>query len=130
MGRVLDRRAAGALAVAVSLAAGCSHLSLGRFGAAESQPKLGNAQVADMQVALGRTLENRGTVGQALPVYERAVQNDPARADARVRLAVAANKEGMFVEAAEHFQKALELQPDNPDIHCDLGYSLYLQQRW
>jgi Flp pilus assembly protein TadD len=130
MRRVIKRSAAWTLALSASLAAGCSHLSLDAFGAADSQPELGDTQVADMQVALGRTLESRGTTGQALPVYQEAVKNDPARADAWVRLAIIANKEGQFVEAAEHFQKALELQPDNPDIHCNLGYSLYLQQRW
>lgn len=128
--RVLKRRTAWTSALTVSLTVGCGHLSLDRFGMAGSQPELGTSQVADMQVALGRTLESRGTAGEALPVYQEAVKNDPKRADAWVRLAILANKEGMFVESAEHFQKALELQPDNADIHCNLGYSLYLQQRW
>src|SRR5262249_1772758 len=33
-------------------------------------------------------------------------------------------------ESAEHYRKALEVRPGDPDVFCDMGYSLYLQRRW
>ena len=45
-------------------------------------------------------------------------------------MAVVHDKQGEFRESAELYRKALELSPGNPDIYCDMGYSLYLQRRW
>ncbi len=112
-------------------AVGCRHTS--RTAATDSAPEpavtLGDSQVADVQVALGRTMESRGQSRQAIPLYAEAVRKDPRRADGWVRLAVNSDKEGMFSESAEYYQKALALEPDNADTYCNLGYSLYLQQR-
>jgi Flp pilus assembly protein TadD len=119
------------VALAVFVAVGCRHGSKAPEGDAGHEPavSLGNSQVADVQVALARTLEARGQSREAIPVYAEAVKNDPRRADGWVRLAVNSDKEGMFTESAEYYQKALALDPANPDTYCNLGYSLYLQQR-
>ena len=47
-----------------------------------------------------------------------------------LRLAVLHDKQGKFRESAELYRKALALQPGDPDIFCDMGYSFYLQRRW
>jgi Flp pilus assembly protein TadD len=86
--------------------------------------------VADVQIALGRTLEKRGAVEQAMGVYLQALQNDPSRADAVARLAVLHDLQGDFAASAPLYSKALAAQPTNADLHCNHGYSLYLQQRW
>jgi Flp pilus assembly protein TadD len=91
---------------------------------------LKGSQVADVQVALARTIEGQGDVQQAAAYYTQAVQNDPTRADAWARLAVLADKDGMFAVSDEYHSRALALQPNNPDFHCNRGYSLYLQSRW
>jgi Flp pilus assembly protein TadD len=81
-------------------------------------------------VALGRALEKRGEAEQAAQAYTEAVRKDSGRADAWMRLAVLADRRGAFTESADYYRKALDLKPEDPDTHCNVGYSLYLQQRW
>lgn len=87
-------------------------------------------QQADVQVALGRSLEESGNLAEAEAAYRNAVRNDSRRADAEDRLAVLADRKGEVKESAKHFARARALEPKNPEILCDLGYSLYLQRRW
>jgi Tfp pilus assembly protein PilF len=96
----------------------------------ERPTKLNEVQVADVQIAQARTLENQGDQAQAGQVYQEALKHDPKRADACLRLAILADQQGKFKESHELFQKALVGMPGNPDIYCDMGYSLYLQERW
>jgi Tfp pilus assembly protein PilF len=86
--------------------------------------------VADVHIGMGQSLEAQGDTNQAMTEYKEALAKDPKRADAYVRLAVLADGMAKFPEAMQWYQQALELQPDNPDILCDLGYSLYLQKDW
>jgi len=122
------------LALAAALQQGCQfgNLSLPvlpRSGGADS-PNLSASQVADIQVGMGRSLEKRGEVGQAVTAYAQAYEKDPKRVDACIRLGVLADARGKFPDALKWYRKALDLQPENPDIYCDLGYSLYLQGQW
>jgi tetratricopeptide (TPR) repeat protein len=87
-------------------------------------------QTADVQIALGRSLEKNGDVDQAITAYLEAAKHDPKRADAYGRLAVLYDRQGKFAESAAQYRKALELGPPSADLYCDLGYSLYLQRRW
>jgi Tfp pilus assembly protein PilF len=87
-------------------------------------------QVADVQVAYGRTLEKQGLVPQAMKAYSDALKHDQTRADACVRLAVLSDREGKFSESLPLYRRALKLQPANPDLYCNMGYSLYLQHHW
>ena len=96
----------------------------------ERQPKINTRQTADVQIALGRSLEKRGETAQAMAAYREAVKQDPHRGDAYLRLAILHDQQGHFNEAAEFYAKALEAQPGDPEIYCDRGYSLYLQRRW
>jgi Flp pilus assembly protein TadD len=83
--------------------------------------------VADVKIAFGRTLEKRGAPDQAQAAYLEALKLDPGRADACERLAVLYDQQCKFEEAATWHRKAVAAQPKNPDFHCNLGYSLYLQ---
>ena len=125
----------GAFVFGLSLLGGCNsapRTGAGSFPppATESAAHLSQAQVADVQVALARTIEARGEAGQAMQAYAEALKHDPKRADACVRLAILSAQQGQFAESAELYGRALKLQPENPDIYCNLGYSLYLQHRW
>jgi tetratricopeptide (TPR) repeat protein len=96
----------------------------------ETSARVGNKEAADVQVALGRSLEKRGDREQALAAYGEAIKRDSGRGDAYVRLAILHDQQGKFNESAEYFRKALQASPGNPAIFCDMGYSLYLQRRW
>src|SRR5262249_30838574 len=127
MRRTWQRLMIGAAVTGLGVLAGCRHSS-----STPPEPKvtLTSAQVGDVQVALARTLENRGELRQAIQCYAEAVRNDPARADAWARMALLSDKEGMFAESAQYYQRALALRPNDADTYCNMGYGLYLQQRW
>ncbi|HEX8203233.1 MAG TPA: tetratricopeptide repeat protein [Isosphaeraceae bacterium] len=96
----------------------------------DNQVKLTSAQEADVQVALGRTLERQGEIAQAMAAYQDAIARDASRADALLRMAILHDRQGQFRESAPLYQRALEARPGDPDIFSDKGYSLYLQRRW
>ena len=52
----------------------------------ENEPSLRSGQTADVQIALGQSLEKSGSIEQAIEVYQEALKKDPARADAMDRL--------------------------------------------
>lgn len=116
--------------------AGCEHFDppslLPSTVTASTLPpsKLKTQQIADVQVALARSLEKQGETAQAIATYKEALRLDPSRADAGLRLAMLYDKEGKFNESLPLYQKALAGSPGNPDIFCDMGYSLYLQRRF
>jgi tetratricopeptide (TPR) repeat protein len=129
-------RAAAALSVGSAVLAGCQ-----QFGLAPARPtvaldnpaealKISPHQAADVQVALGRSLEKRGDPAKAIAAYEEAIKRDPRRTDALLRLAILHDRQGQFQESSVWYRKALQTSPGNPDIYCDMGYSLYLQRRW
>ena len=39
-------------------------------------------------------------------------------------------RKGDCPAAEPYYQQAIRLDPKNAELHCDLGYSYYLQQRW
>jgi Flp pilus assembly protein TadD len=127
------RRGLGALAVGLSLLAGCRQVEPRQAAAPptmlapESTPKLTSAQIADVKIAYARTLEKRGSADEARASYLEAIKLDPARADACARLGVLYDRQGKFDEADGWHRKAVAAQPKNPDFHCNLGYSLYVQ---
>lgn len=120
--------------VGITVLAGCRHSPSVGEGAPGTPPEpnvtLSRSQLADVQVALARSLEARGEAKQAAELYAEAIEKDPNRADACVRLAVLLDKEGRFEESIDWYRRAIQLQPDNASGLCNMGYSLYLQQRW
>ena len=131
----LRRCPLGTLAALLCLA-GCQHFdppSMPQSTVAASTltpPKSKTRQIADVQVALGRSLEQQGETAKAMASYKEALRLDPSRADAGLRLAILYDKEGKFKESLPLYQKALAAYPGNPDLFCDMGYSLYLQRRF
>ncbi|WP_337172927.1 tetratricopeptide repeat protein [Paludisphaera sp.] len=87
-------------------------------------------QAADVEIAMGRAMEESGDLAGAEDAYARALAKDPRRADAEARLAVLAHQRGDEEASDRHFAAALKLAPDDPEILCDRGYSLYLRRSW
>lgn len=137
---IVNSRHALVVAIGLSSAAivsGCSQLTprtenRASTGPLKSEPtaKLTTKQAADVQFALGRSLEDGGDPKEAEAAYRRAIKNDPKRADAHSRLAVVLCNKGEFKEAAKEFTAAHKCDPKNADILCDRGYAFYLQRRW
>ena len=93
-------------------------------------PRITKRQSADVEIALGRSLEESGNPAEAEATYRKALEKDPKRADAEQRLAILADERGDRAEAERRFERALKLDPKNAEILCDRGYNLYLQRRW
>jgi tetratricopeptide (TPR) repeat protein len=124
-----------ALAAVIACSAGCRswerHPEHSASILEAGKPKAITAgQEADAQIALGRAAEQRGEFDQAMQAYRAGLSRDKKRGDAYGRLAVIHDKQGKFRESAELYRQALEASPGNPDVFCDMGYSLYLQRRW
>lgn len=96
----------------------------------ENGGKVSHRQAADVQVALGRSLEAENQPAGAEDAYRRALDNDPKRADAHARLAVLLDAKGDFAAADKQFAEAIRLDPRNPDWRCDRGYHYAVQRRW
>jgi tetratricopeptide (TPR) repeat protein len=92
--------------------------------------KVTSRQAADVQFALGRSLEDADDPVQAEAAFRKAIENDPKRGDAHARLAVILCRKGAFEEASKEFAIALRRDPKNAEILCDQGYGFYLQRRW
>jgi Flp pilus assembly protein TadD len=102
----------------------------GAPGPTASSAALSNQQVADMHLALGRTLEQQKEYERALDAYAKAAELDPHLAGAVWRQGVVFDKQGRSRESEACYKQALKLSPKDPDLLCDYGYSLYLQRRW
>ena len=100
--------------------AGCGLLP-GREG------RVSKAQSADIQLALGRSLEAQGDVERALAAYADAARLDPRRGEPAHRRAVLLDKNGRFAEAGPLYEAALKASPGDAEVFADKGYSLMLQ---
>lgn len=129
--------AIGLLILALTAPPGCvqpgarrrDHDTIGMLDSGPS-PRISKRQTADVEIALGRSLEEAGNLSEAEVAYRNALAKDPKRADAEQRLAILADDRGDQAEAERRFDRALKLDPNNPEILCDRGYNLYLQRRW
>jgi Tfp pilus assembly protein PilF len=92
--------------------------------------RLSDRQVADVQLSLARSLEQQGETTKALDAYREVAQTNRQRSPAIWRMAVLHDRKGNFRESEALYRQALKADPKNPDIHCDFGYSMYLQRRW
>ena len=68
---------------------------------------------AKAQVEFGIAVAQRGLWKEALYRWERATQVDPTYAAAFNNLAVGYEHEGMLEKAAEAYERALKLEPNN-----------------
>lgn len=70
---------------------------------------------------LANVLGNSNRLGDAIPVYERALILAPDDASARLSFARALADGGMAADAELQFKKVLELEPDNQEAHYYLA---------
>lgn len=98
----------------------------------EYDPKrpVSKAEDAEMQFAMGRTLEGQGRSAEAFQAYREASMLDPSNPELTHRMAVAAAAAGKFQESEQLFRDALQKSPGNPEIFCDMGYTQYLQGKY
>jgi Flp pilus assembly protein TadD len=71
---------------------------------------------AKAQVEFGISMAQRGLWTEAIYRWERAAQLDPTYAAAFNNLAVAYEHEGKLDQAAEAYERALKLEPNNPQV--------------
>jgi Tfp pilus assembly protein PilF len=71
---------------------------------------------AKKQVDFGISVARRGLWREAIFWWERAVKSDPSYAAAYNNLAIGYEHEGELDKARTAYEKALELEPDNPLI--------------
>jgi len=96
----------------------------------EQPPAVKAEDKAELKLVVARRLEKKDQVERAVQLYKEAIQADPTLTEALHRLAVLSDKQGRHDESLAWYQKALALEPTNAEIHCDVGYSFYLQQHW
>ena len=66
-------------------------------------------------------LLERGQAGQGISMLESVVERAPHVSGPRIDLGIALRREGEFESAEQHLRKALELNPDHPVVHNELG---------
>ena len=91
---------------------------------------LTDKQRAGVQMFVASQFESSNEPDRAVQAYREVIQKDPECAGAYHRLAILRDKAGKHDESFKLFHDAIRRDPKNPEIHCDLGYSLYLQRRW
>jgi len=82
---------------------------------------------------LGQFYEQRDLYDLAIPQLEAALKIEAAKGEARYsftpvthyNLGNALFKKGRLDEAIPHYEKALQLRPDDPDARCSLGAVLF-----
>lgn len=79
---------------------------------------------------MGNTLKEMGDVNGALQCYTRAIQINPAFADAHSNLASIHKDAGNIPEAIHSYSTALKLKSDFPDAFCNLAHCLQIICDW
>jgi Flp pilus assembly protein TadD len=97
-------------------------------------------QRVHVHLDLGKVFEAQGNHEAALLEYQEALTASETRGMGKARaqeqalshrrMAGALDRLGRFAQAEVHYKKALRLDPRNPRIWNDAGYSYYLQGRW
>jgi Tfp pilus assembly protein PilF len=86
-------------------------------GAAIASPAFADARTeAKAQVDFGINVAQRGLWREAIYRWEKAVEIDPTYAAAFNDLAVAYEHEGQLEKARHAYEKALAIEPNNPQI--------------
>lgn len=79
---------------------------------------------ADVHFNLGRTLQELGSLDEAVASYRRALQINPDFADAHFNLGCTLNGLGRLDEAEASYRWALQIKPDDAEACNNLGNTL------
>ncbi len=120
-----------------SLAAGCAWLPWHSESTAPSSREVHGRIVPHARIqdgadsaaafhALGRHLQREGRLEDAERAYTRALDFDPAYAEARNALAVLAARRGDLSQAIDMLSSLVTLHPEQPHLLTNLGYAHYL----
>ncbi len=124
--------------VSSSLAAGCAWFPWNSDSTATSAREVHGRIVPHARIrdgadsaaafhALGRHLQREGKLDDAERAYVRALEFDPAYAEARNALAVLAATRGNLAQAIEMLSSLVASHPDQPHLLTNLGYAHYLK---
>lgn len=86
-------------------------------------------QKREFMLEMAAMFETQGEVEQAIHAYE-AVLEQTKNPTALHRLGVLWVRQGDLERATSYFEQALKHDPENAELYCDLGYALYLDQRY
>ncbi|MGC8758993.1 MAG: protein kinase domain-containing protein [Bryobacteraceae bacterium] len=89
-----------------------------------------NAELAPVQVAMGRVQAALGNQDLAIASLERAVELDANDPEARQAIARQYERLGRLAEAEKSFRRATELDPDDIAAHDAFGNFLFRQSRF
>lgn len=95
-----------------------------------SGAKLTEQQLSDVQVSVAQAMEQRGDLAGAGEAWQRVEEREPTQLLPVWRGAVIAARQGKSEQADAGFRRALQIDPNNAELHADYGYYLYLEQRW
>ena len=76
---------------------------------------------ANVFIANGQLWESTGDMNKAMESYQKALESEPDSAPALTSIARLNFRQGKFVEAAESYGKAIELNANDAGLHYELG---------
>lgn len=85
-----------------------------------------DAARSQFAAANSRLAEERGDLQNAAEMCREAVRINPGNSDALWRLALLHLRQDEFDQATASFERAVEVDPQNPILCSDFGYHLYL----
>ena len=85
-----------------------------------------NDQNIDAYIGLGSTYLALAKLNDALDVLNLAIKVDSENVDAFFNRGVVQSKQGKYDQAISDFQKVLDLQPNYPEVHFQIGYAYHL----
>jgi tetratricopeptide (TPR) repeat protein len=116
----------------INLAIAAARVGLLRAGALRPLSEVTQKPKGDVAEAAYRSgLESLwlGNYDNAVGYFENAVNKNPRRADAWVKVGYCKVKQGKNQEAIRAYQEALQLKPEDADIHNKLGDAYYYAGR-
>ena len=75
-------------------------------------------------ITLGNALMDSGRFGEAIDAYQNALKRDPNNVNVRVDRGTCYRRVGKPGAAAEEFRKGIEINPNHPNAHRNLGVVL------
>lgn len=96
----------------------------------ENKPAESSLEQAELLSAVAAAAETRGDHGEAIEHYEKVLKSSPDDGHAAWRLGVLYARRGLTEQSLEMFQRAVESNPEDPELRCDYAYALYLGERF